>query len=76
MFLNVVPVLKKRPDYLITHAETYNVTNHTSKEFLNKVLKLKNVVYERHQFFQIYLSTPVIRAHLAKAVSVVASLRD
>ena len=32
MFFNVVPVLKKRPSYLIIHVETNNATNHTSNE--------------------------------------------
>ena len=40
MFFNVVPVLKKRPNYLIIHVGTNNATNHTS-ENLDKLLKLK-----------------------------------
>ena len=40
------------------------------------LLKLKNFLHEQHQKCQVYLSTPVIRADLAQATSVVASLQE
>ena len=43
MFFNVVPVLKKWPNYLIIHVGTNVSTNYTSTEILDKLMKLKTL---------------------------------
>ena len=64
---NFVPILEKNPCRLILHVGTNNAKSCTSRETLDKLLKLKTLISEKCPQCQTIFSTPTIRLDKAKA---------
>ena len=64
---NFVPILEKNPCRLILHVGTNNAKSCTSRETLDKLLKLKTLISEKCPQCQTIFSTPTIRSDKAKA---------
>ena len=75
MYFNIIPVIKKKPDFLILHVGTNDAKTCSETEILDKLLKLKHFILEQHKRCQIYLSIPILRTDSTKAAAIIASLR-
>ena len=64
---NLVPILEKNLCHLILHVETNNAESCTSRELLDKLLKLKSFISEKCPQCPTIFSTPIIRSDKAKA---------
>ena len=64
---NLVPILARNPYRLILHVGTNNAGSCTSREILDKLLKLKTYISEKYPQSQTIFSTPTIRSDKAKA---------
>ena len=58
---NVIPILKKEPDFVILHVGTNDASNYKSREIHNKLLSLKMFITNKNEKCQVILSEPVIR---------------
>ena len=72
---NLVPILDRNPCCLILHVGTNNAESCTSREILDKLLKLKAFISEKCQCQTIF-STPTIRSDKAKANLTVRQLTN
>ena len=73
---NLVPILERNPCRLILHVGTNNAESCTSREILDKLLKLKTFISEKCPQCQTIFSTPTIRLDKAKANSTVRQLTN
>ena len=73
---NLVPILEKNPCLLILHVRTNNVESCTSREILDKLLKLKTFISEECPRCQTIFSTPTIWSDKAKANLTVGQLTN
>ena len=64
---NLVPILERNPCRLILHVPTNNGESCTSREILDKLLKLKIFISEKCPQYQTIFSTPAIQSDKAKA---------
>ena len=64
---NLVPILERNPCHLILHVGANNAESCTSREILDKLLKLKTFISEKCPQCQTIFSTPTIRSDKAKA---------
>ena len=64
---NLVPILERNPCRLILHVGTNNAESCTSREILDKLLKLKTFISEKCPQCQPVFSIPAIRSDKAKA---------
>ena len=69
---HVHPILRKKPKHIIVHIGTNDATRSTSREILEKLLKLKTLIKETEVTF----STPTIRSHNGKAALTIRNLWD
>ena len=72
----VYPILRKKPKHIIVHIGTNDVTRSTSREILDKLLKLKALIKETLPETKVTFSTPSIRSDNGKATLTVTNLRD
>ena len=63
----LVAILKRNPCHLILHVGTNNSESCTSREILEKLLKLKIFISEKCPQCQTIFSTPTIRSNKVKA---------
>ena len=73
---NLVPILERNPCRLILHVGTNNAESCTSREILDKLLKLKTFISEKCPQCQTVFSTPTIRLDKAKANLTVRQLTN
>ena len=59
MYDYMKPLLRKLPDYIILHIGTNDAVNNTSREILDKILKLKTYIQKELPKCQITISTPI-----------------
>ena len=60
------PLIRKLPDYIILHIRTNDALDNTSREILDKILKLKRFIQKELPKCKIAISTPVKRHHHRK----------
>ena len=73
---NLVSILERSSCRLILHVGTNNAESCTSREILDKLLKLKTFISEKCPQCQTIFSTPTIRSDKAKANSRVRQLTN
>ena len=73
---NLVPILERNPCHLILYAGENNAESCTSREILNKLLKLKTFISEKCSQCQTIFSTPTIRQDKTKANLTVTQLTN
>ena len=73
---NLVPILERNPCRLILHVGTNNAESCTSREILDKLLKLKTFISEKCPQCHTIFSTPTIRLDKAKANLTVRQLTN
>ena len=64
---HVHPILRKKPKQIIVHIGTNDATRPTSREILDKLLKLKTLIKEILPETEVIFSTPTIRSDNGKA---------
>ena len=73
---NLVPIIERNPCHLILHVGTNNAESCTSREILDKLLKLKTFISEKCPQCQTVFSTLTIRSDKAKADLTVRQLTN
>ena len=73
---HVHPILRKKPKHIIVHIGTNDATRSTSREILDKLLKLKTLIKETLPETEVTFSTPTIRSDNGKAALTVRNLCD
>ena len=73
---SLVPILETYPCRLILHVGANNAESCTSREILDKLLKLKTFISEKCPQCQTIFSTPTIRSDKAKANLTVRQLTN
>ena len=73
---HVYPILRKKPKHIIVPVGTNDTTRSTSREILDKLLKLKILIKETLPETEITFSTPNIRSYNGKAALTVRNLCD
>ena len=73
---NLVPILERNPCRLILHVGTNNAESCTSREILDKLLKLKTFINEKFPQCQTIFLTLTIRSDKAKANLTVRQLTN
>ena len=73
---NLVPKLERNLYCLILHVGTNNAESYTSRQILDKLLKLKTFISEKCPQCQTIFSTPTIRLDKAKANFTVRQLTN
>ena len=73
---NLVPILERNPCRLILHVGTNNAESCTSREILDKLLKLKTFISEKCPQCQTVFLTPTIPTDKAKANLTVRQLTN
>ena len=68
------PLLRKLPGYIILHIGANDAVNNTSREILDKILKLKTYIQKKLPKCQITISTPVKRHDHGKASLTISHL--
>ena len=74
MYDYMKPLLRKLPDYIILHIGTNDAVNNTSREILDKILKLKTYIQKELLKCQITISTPIKRRYHGKASLAISHL--
>ena len=73
---HVHPILRKKPKHIIVHIGTNDATRSTSREILDKLLKLKTLVKETLPETEVTFSTSTIRSDNGKAAQTVRNLSN
>ena len=73
---HVNPVLRKNPKHIIVHIETNDATCSTSREILNRLLKLNTFTKETLPETEVTFSTSTIRSDNGKAAQTVRNLSN
>ena len=71
---HVHPILRKKPKHIIIHIGTNDATHSTSREILDKLLKLKTLIKETLPETEVTFSAPTIRSDNGKAALTVRNL--
>ena len=64
---NLMPLIRKKPSYLIIHAGTTDAKRFTSREILDQLLNLKKIVNEQVPDCKVIISTPKVKSDGGKA---------
>ena len=72
----VLPINRKQPKYIIIHAGTNDAVKFTSRDILNKLLRLKSLIQGKLPDAEITISTPTLRSDNGKAVLTVRQLTN
>ena len=67
---HVHPISRKKPKHIIVHTGTNDATRSTSREILDKLLKLKAFIKETLTETEVTFSTPPIRSDNGKALKI------
>ena len=65
---HLIPIIKKKPSYLILHVGTNDATKSSSRDILNKLLNLKMQVTQELPDCKVFISTPTLRSDNGKAM--------
>ena len=76
MSYHIVPILQKKPSYLIIHVGTNDASSSTSREILNKLLDLKSIAKDSNPDCDVWLSTPTMRTDKGKEALTVSHLTN
>ena len=68
------PLLQKFPDYIILHIGTNDVLDNTSREILDKIVKLKTYIQNELRKCKITISTPIKQHDHEKASLTISHL--
>ena len=71
---HVHPILRKKPKHIIIHIGTNDATHSTSREILDKLLKLETLIKKTLPETEVTFSTPTIRSDNGKAARTVRNL--
>ena len=55
---NIKPILKREPDYIILHVGIINETNLTTRDILDKLLRLKTTILNASKSCKVIISQP------------------
>ena len=69
-------ILRKKPKHIIIHIGTNDATHSTSREILDKLLKLKTLIKKTLLETEVTFSTPTIRSDNVKAALTLRNLCD
>ena len=64
---NIPSVIESKPSCIIIHAATNDSVSCTSREILDKLLKLKHTINDQLPFCKVLISTPTLRFDNSKA---------
>jgi len=73
---NLIPLIAKKPDYMILHVATNDASNDPKKDIINDLLNLKSMVTNALPNCRIVISKPVIRTDNDKAMSAIRNLNN
>ena len=73
---HIIPLLQKKPSYIIDDAGTNDAYHLTSREILNKLLKFKSLIQEKLPDCKVFISTPTLRSGNGKATLTVNQLTN
>ena len=73
---HLVPLLKKEPDNIILHIGTNDSTSKTSREILDGLLQLKQLITTTLPNSKVILSRPTLRIDNGKAALTLANLNN
>ena len=73
---HVHPILRKKPKHIIVHIGTNDATRSTSREILDKLLKLKTLIKDTLPETEVPFSTPTKISDNGKAALAVRNLCD
>ena len=73
---HIIPIIRKKPDYLILHIGTNDAVNRTSREILDDILQLKNTITKELPRCKVILSRPTIRKDNGKAALTLKHLNE
>ena len=71
-----IPIIRKKPSYLIIHAGTNNGKRFTSTEILDQLLNLKKFLSEQVPDCKVIISSPTVRSDDGKAGLTVSQLTN
>ena len=74
MYNYIKPLIRKLPDYIILHMGTKDAFDNTSREILEKILKLKTYIRKELPKCKITISTSVKRQDHGKASLTISHL--
>ena len=74
MYDYMKPLLRKLPDYIILHIGTNDALDNTSREILDKILKLKTYIQKELPKSKVTTSTPIKRHDHGKASLTISNL--
>ena len=63
----LVPIIEKRPDYLILHVETNDATTNTYRKIIDNLLMLKYNILKQLPNCRVIVSKPTVRIDHRKA---------
>ena len=73
---NLIPLIAKKPDYMILHVATNDASNDPKKDIINDLLNLKSMVTNALPNCRLVISKPVIRTDNDKAMSAIRNLNN
>ena len=76
MYFNLIPLLRKKPDALVLHVGTNNLSNETSFQIYDKLLNLVYFIKENHPNYHVVLSSPIDRLDDGKAALIIKRLNS
>ena len=76
LIYHIHPILRNQPKHIIINIGTNNATRSTSREILDKLLKLKALIKETLPGTEITISKPTIRSDNGKGALTVRNLCD
>ena len=74
MYHYLIPLLEKKPDYLILHVGPNDVINYEGKEIVDKLLQLKSFIQEKLPTANVMLSKPIMRVDIKQRENVVTDV--
>ena len=74
MYHYLIPLLEKKPDYLILHVGPNDGINYEGKEIVDKLLQLKSFIQEKLPTANVMLSKPIMRVDVKQRENVVTDV--
>ena len=59
---NIKSILKRGPDFIISHVGTNNAVSMTSRDILNKLMQLKPFIMKSNKNYKVIISQPTLRS--------------
>ena len=73
---HVIPLLRKKPSFVIIHAGTNDAPYLTSRKILDNLLTLKSLITDNLPNCKVVISTPTLRTDDRKAALTVSQLTN